>query len=278
MAPGLSGVPETMLWPLYNRAAEARRRDALLSDSHAVLIADAIAYDYRRSFGKPDFSHALRALIIDRVLRTWLARNPGGQVVALGEGLETQFYRVDDGTVRWLSVDLPEAIAVRERFVPDGERHRNLACSALDLRWADAVNEGRPVFVTAAGLLMYFRPEEVRGLVNRICELFPTAEIVFDVIPHWFSRMTLKGLKVTPHYQAPPMPWGLNRDELQGIRAWHPNLAEVRELPFEGGRGFFCRVFLPVARRLPWVGNKWFALVHLVCRPNLSKVTVSATP
>src|SRR5688500_10290250 len=94
VVPGLSGVPETMLWPLYNRAAEARRADRRLEDPHAVRVADAIAYDYRRSFGKPDFSHALRALIIDGVLRDWLARNPGGQVAALGEGLETQFYRV----------------------------------------------------------------------------------------------------------------------------------------------------------------------------------------
>lgn len=266
--PGLSGVPETMLWPLYNRAEEARRPDARLADPHAVRIADAIDYDYRRSFGRPDFSHALRALLIDGVLRAWLARNPGGQVVALGEGLETQFHRVDDGAVRWLSVDLPEAIAVRERFVPDTDRHRNVACSALDLRWADEVDAARPVFVTAAGLLMYFRPDEVRRLVASVCERFPTAEMAFDVVPRWFSRATLKGLRITPHYQAPPMPWGLDRNELRGIRAWHPNIAEARELPFEGGRGFFCGVFLPVVRRLPWAGNKWFALVHLVCRPN----------
>jgi O-methyltransferase involved in polyketide biosynthesis len=267
--PELSGVPETMLWPLYNRAAEARRPDARLSDPHAVRIADGIDYDYPRHFGKPDFSHALRSLIIDRALKAWLVRHARGQVVALGEGLETQFHRVDDNAVRWLSVDLPEAIAVRARFLPDTPRHRNLACSALDQRWMDEVDATRPLFVTAAGLLMYFQPDEVRRLIAAICERFPTAEMIIDVIPRWFSRMTTspRGLKVTRHYTAPPMPWALDRNELRSIKTWHPNIAELTELPVEGGRGFFCGVFLPTVRRLPRLRHKWFSIVHLRCRP-----------
>lgn len=270
--PDLAGVPETMLWPLYNRAAEARRPNPLLSDPLAASIADRIDYDYARSFGRPDSAHAVRAAKIDRLLRTWIHERPGGRVVALGEGLETQFHRVDDGRVRWLSVDLPEAIAVRARFLSDTERHRNLACSALDLRWTAEVPPGEPVFVTAAGLLMYLPPHEVRRLIASIADRYPLAEVAFDVIPHWFSRLTLRGLKRTRHYTLPPMPWALNRDELASIKAWHPNIAEVREVPFEGGRGVFSRVVLRVLRRLPWLGNKTFSLVHLVCRPPAARI------
>lgn len=264
----LTGIPETMLWPLHNRAAEARRPDAFLRDPLAVEIADSIDYDYVRSFGKPDASHAIRAVVFDQVLHRWLHEHPGGQVIALGEGLETQFHRVDDGRVRWLSVDLPEALNVRSRFLPDTDRHRNLACSALDLRWMDEVTGCRSVFVTAAGLLMYFHPEEVRRLIATIAERFTEGEMLFDVIPHWLSRLTLRGLKKTPHYTLPPMPWGLNRDELKTMKKWHTNISEVREMPFEGGRGFFCNVLLRVIRRLPWLGNRTFSLVHLICRPS----------
>jgi O-methyltransferase involved in polyketide biosynthesis len=42
--------------------------------------------------------------------------------VALGEGLETQFWRVDNGRCRWLTVDVPEARQVRERLLERGER------------------------------------------------------------------------------------------------------------------------------------------------------------
>ena len=86
ITPKLEGVPETMLWALYNRAAEARRPDALITDPLAIQIADAIKYDYARSFGQPESGQVIRALLSDRLLRAWLQYHPGGQVVALGEG------------------------------------------------------------------------------------------------------------------------------------------------------------------------------------------------
>ena len=68
-------VPETMLWNLHHRAAEARRPDTVLAD-------------------------------------------PAGTVVALGDGLETQFWRVDNGRVRWLSVDLEEGAPLARGRLP----------------------------------------------------------------------------------------------------------------------------------------------------------------
>lgn len=264
----LTGVPETMLWPLYNRAVEARRPDALLHDPRAIQIADAIAYDYARSFGPPESGQVIRARLSDQVLREWLQQHPGGQVVALGEGLETQFHRVDDGRVRWLAVDLPEAIAIRSRFLPDTDRHRNLAASALDLHWMEAVDAGPSVFITAVGLLKYFYPADVRALITAIAERFPTAHMIFDVMPPLLVRWAQQGrYRKTAHYAAPPMYWGLNRDELPTLKTWHPNIAQVREIPFEGGRGVQYRLILPLLRRVPWLGNKLFSLVHLQCQP-----------
>jgi O-methyltransferase involved in polyketide biosynthesis len=130
----ISGVPETMLWALYNRAAEARRTNTVLHDPMAVQVAERIPYDYAR-FGKPEAGQVMRAVTIDRLLKDWIQGHPSGQVIALGEGLETQFHRVDNGNIRWLSIDLPEVIAIRTRFLPDTDQRHNLACSALDFRW-----------------------------------------------------------------------------------------------------------------------------------------------
>jgi len=188
--------------------------------------------------------------------------------VALGEGLETQFHRVDDGRVRWLAVDLPEAIAVRALFLPDSDRHRNLACSALDLRWMEAVDPRQGVFLIAVGLLKYFHPQEVRCLVAVIAERYPTAEIILDVMPRLMVRLAQAGwYRPTVHYTVPAMYWGVNRNELQVLRSWHPNIAEVHDIDFRGGRGAGYRIVLPLLRRLPWIGNWLFALVYVRCRP-----------
>jgi O-methyltransferase involved in polyketide biosynthesis len=104
----LGGVPETLLWTLYHRAIEARRPDGILDDPRAVALVDAIEYPFAERFGTRDGPlsqwQALRVKTFDREVRRFLAAHPAGTVVALGEGRETQFWRVDNGSVRWLTV------------------------------------------------------------------------------------------------------------------------------------------------------------------------------
>jgi O-methyltransferase involved in polyketide biosynthesis len=246
----LAGVPETLLWTLYNRASEARRADGLLRDPLAVKIADAIDYPFASHFGRPGEGHVLRALRFDEQVRRFLEEHPDGTVVALADGLETQAWRVDNGRMRWLSVDLPEAIDVRRRFLTETDRFRDLPCSALDFRWMDEVDASRGVMITAQGLLMYLAPADVARLIAGCAERFPGGSMLFDVIPRWASRMMGRGFQKTKAYRLPPMPWGLNADELATLRSFHPNIVRVREVDIGRGRGF---VFRYAVRFLSWI-------------------------
>ena len=262
----LGGVPETLLWPLYNRAAFARRPGALLHDPKSVAIHDAIDYPFARHFGKPNEAHALRALRFDDEVRRFLSEHPDGTVVALGEGLETGFWRVDNGRVRWLAVDLPEVIAFRSHWLPDTDRHTSLACSALDFRWMDHVDRSRGVFLMAEGLLMYFEPDDVRRLLGACAERFPGSEMMFDVIPRWLSKNTLRGWWLTEHYRTPRMPWGIDVNEQTGLRAIHRNIVGVREVDIGRGQSFLFGSLLPLLEHLPipaFVANKRPAFIVL---------------
>jgi O-methyltransferase involved in polyketide biosynthesis len=231
IVPDLAGISETMLWSLHNRASETARPDGVLVDPESGRIRSAINYDFARRFGDPAGSLAARAAEIDRALRSWLRHHPDGCVVSLGEGLETQGHRVDNGRLRWLSVDLPDAIRLRERFLAPTQRFCHIAASALDPVWMDAVDPQSDIFIVAQGLLMYLEPETVRRLFTCVADRFPAAEIVFDAVPRWFSHLTLWGLNQTPRYRLPAMPWGINRDELEStLRSWHPLVATVEFL------------------------------------------------
>ena len=268
ITPGLAGVSTTMLWALHGRAVEAARPDAVLNDPDSVRIHQAIDFDFERHFGVPAGSLAVRAAEIDRVLRNWIGRHPDGLVVSLGEGLETQSRRVDNGRVRWLSVDLPDAIRLRERFLPPTERFRHLPVSALDLAWMDEVDASGDVFIVAQGLLMYLQPETLAPLFAAIADRFPGAEMVFDVVPRWFSRLTLLGLHQTPYYQLPPMPWGINQDEVEPVlRAWMPNLDSVRSLDYRLPRGV-PSIVADIVNTMPFVRHEVPHLVHVVLAPD----------
>ncbi|RMH94974.1 class I SAM-dependent methyltransferase [Lysobacter pythonis] len=258
----LDGVPETMLWTLYNRATEALRPDAWIKDPEAVRIYQSIAYDYARSFGVPDSSHAVRSLMFDEVVGAWMKSHPGGTVVELACGLETQFHRCDDGRVRWLCVDVPEAIDVRERFLSPSERCRHLRGSAFDEHWMDEVDPSRGVFVTAQGLFMYFEEAQIKTLVTRIAERWSEVDLMFDMLPRWLSRKTLSGLWATPHYRVPPMPWGVNRDEIAPLlKSWSKRVVSVAEAPYRRYRGF-PEAFVPLIAYVPLLWKYLPNIVH----------------
>ncbi|MEU6236163.1 class I SAM-dependent methyltransferase [Kitasatospora sp. NPDC047058] len=247
--PALGAVPETALWTLWHRAVEARRPDAVLHDPKAVELVARIDYPFAERFGEGALVaqiQALRAACFDREVDDFLARHPRGTVVCLGEGLETQAWRVDNGRARWLSVDLPETAALRERLLPPDERHRILPCSATDLRWTDEVDAGQGLLISAQGLLMYLHPGEVRALIAACAERFPGATFVLDAVPRWFSARAVRGKLRNRHYQAPPMPFGMDADERSKLATAHPAVTDIREVYPEGGRGL-VRALLPLA-------------------------------
>lgn len=257
----LDGVSETLLWTLYHRAMEARRPDAVLDDPMGVELLDAIDYPFERRFGKADMGsaqgQALRARTFDAQIRAFLHEHPEGTVVALGEGLETQFWRVDNGSVRWLSVDLPEIVELRRQLLPEEPRIRQVACSALDDAWMSEVDPAHGVLVTAQGLLMYLKPAEVRGLIARCAARFPGGSLVLDAVPRWFSAQTVKGrVKTREGFVAPPMPWGMNASERWKLHGAHPNIREIRDLALVPGRGFFYTRVAPYAHLIPVVRNR----------------------
>lgn len=236
-ASNLGGVPETLLWTLRNRAVESARPDSPYRDPMSEDLYRRIRHHY--GFGKPSQSHPLRALAFDEVTRRFIAEHPDGTIVALGEGLQTSFWRIGNDRVRWLSVDVPEAIDLRRRLLPAAPNLQHLACSALDRTWMDHVDPGDGVLITAEGLLMYFSPEDARALIGDCAALFGGGRMVFDNIPRWFSRKTLKGLKVSDGYTAPPMPFALDVGDALALADTIPGVRTATDVDLPPGRGLW---------------------------------------
>lgn len=265
VTPELGGVPETLLWTLYHRALEARRPDAVLADPKAVELVDRIDYPFEQHFGAGGLSQlqALRARCFDREVRRFLAAHPDGTVVALGEGLETQFWRVDNGRVTWVSVDLPESITLRDELLPRSPRERRVACSALDRRWMDEVDPSRGLLVTAQGLLMYLQRDDVDALVTACAERFPAAHFVFDAVPRWLVAQSRRGaLKGGGGYRPPPWQWGLDAQEERRLAQLHPCIADLRALAAPRGRGAVHGLLLPLASRVPALRRRMLSVLR----------------
>jgi O-methyltransferase involved in polyketide biosynthesis len=235
----LKDVPETMLWTLHNRVTEAMRDDGIIKDDKAIEIYNSIDYNYFENFGAGEPSHAVRSLIFDREVTKFLDQYPEGFIVNLGDGLETQQFRIPVNSATWLSVDLPEAIEIRERFIKPDSKHVHFAGSALDKGWMESIPKNAPVFVTAQGLFMYFKESEVMNTIQTISNNLSNGYLMFDTIPEWLSKKTMseKGWQKTKSYTTPKMPWGINRDKISEIKSWSDNIRELEEIRWSFPRG-----------------------------------------
>ena len=248
----LEGVSATTLWTLRNRATEAKRSDGVIRDPRAVALLDAIDYDYDK-FGSPSQVHALRALAFDTTTRGYLTAHPKAAIVALAEGLQTSFWRLDSASASeftWYSIDLPPVMALRNRLLPRDERIIELAQSALDRGWMDRVDDSGGVFITAEGLLMYLEPDDALSLIRDCAERFPGGQMMFDSVPPWFSQRTLKEHKLSSRYITPPMPFALTADEGIGLTARIPGVVAARDIALPPGRGIFKLAFWPPLDRI----------------------------
>jgi O-methyltransferase involved in polyketide biosynthesis len=256
----LDGVSATTLWTLHNRGTEAKRPDGVIRDPWAVALFDAISYDYRK-FGRPGQPHALRARAFDDATCEYLRTHPKASVVALAEGLQTSVWRLDAVGVAkeltWYSIDLPPVIALREQLLPDDDRIVALAQSALDRSWMDRVDASHGVFITAEGLLMYLQPDDALSLIRDCATRFPGGRMMFDSIPPWFSRRTVKGLRLSDRYQPPPMPFGMTVDEGVALADSVPGVRAARDVAFPPGRGIWKWLAWPQLDRIGiWRRNR----------------------
>jgi methyltransferase (TIGR00027 family) len=220
----LSGVAETLFLPLYIRALESQRPDALIKDDQAIALTKQLNYDpswIKKMMVDEDDKTGLvlRNRQFDRYVQDFLARHPDAVVVHLGCGLDSRFERVDNGKVEWYDLDLPQVIELRRELI-GGEtaRYHFLAYSAFDRAWLDvvSVHRPRPFLFLAEGVLMYFEEAQIKSLVLMLRENFPGAELVLDAFSPflvWANNVRIARTKIGARYH-----WGLKRGK--DVESW----------------------------------------------------------
>ena len=186
----LTGVMETMLVPLLARAKYSRTHPHLMQDLEAIRIVKELDYDFSiaRRDSLATAGVAARTILFDDLVSDFIRRHPGATVVNLACGLDTRFPRVDDGTLCWYNLDLPEVMEIRARCIPPHARVKDLSVSVLDAGWPSRVVITGEVLVVIEGLVMYFTAEEVRTLMAIIRDAFPRVTVLVETLSPMFRR------------------------------------------------------------------------------------------
>ena len=245
----LSGVPETMLQTVYARAKESRGRGAI-HDAKAEGIIGRLDYDFSLA-DKDTAMHSgviARTIVLDRLTKEWLAKHPGVVVVNIACGLDTRCYRMP-GCSHWYNLDLPEAMAVREKLLPESGAISQIAMSAVD-DWGGEISEQNvPVLIVIEGLTMYLSAKEVQQIFAVISSRFEKAmafvETMNPMIVRRFKEKSIEGSHAK-------FTWGVKSGE--ALAALLPDFRFVEEHSLTEGMAAFSPIY-KLLDKLPAVRN-----------------------
>ncbi len=181
----LSGLEQTLLVPLRGRAKFSRENPSILNDTKAIELAEQLEYDFSRIDKTLGVLGNLMlpaiAKHVDDTARAFIAEHSKASVIDLGAGLDTTYYRVDNGSIHWYDLDLPAVIDLRQRLIPETARSMCIAKSLLDPSWLDdIIDTENGVFMIAAGVLIFFQGSDIKSFFSSLADGLPGAEIVFN--------------------------------------------------------------------------------------------------
>ncbi len=178
------GIPEVMLQALRGRAKESLREGHFLYDGKAVQVVEALDYDFSEldRYAVMGRGAIAKAVLLDGLVKDYIERNPDAAIVDVACGIDTRFYRVDNGQIRWYNMDLPETIEARQRLLGSHERVRDIQKSVLDESWAEEVETAGPVLFLVEGFSMYSNKQDVQKIFKIIRTNFRQADVLMEIM------------------------------------------------------------------------------------------------
>ncbi|SNV64240.1 class I SAM-dependent methyltransferase [Veillonella rodentium] len=189
----LNAVGETALLTLYARARDYESEQSVLKDKKSWDILKEIDFDFDQFKDvKMSYYGILgRAKVIDEEIRKFISLYPDCIVVSLGAGLDTMFYRVDNGYIDWYNIDFAGVIEARTHFFDPYERVHNLVSSITDDSWTGKIEiNGRKLLLVSEGVVMYLSPDEMTRFLTLLTDSFSEFTLYLDMISPYVAKHT----------------------------------------------------------------------------------------
>lgn len=242
---------------------ETQKKKPLLVDQTAVEIIDKIDHDFSTITGNLSEISRLgwigRSLSFDDIVRGFIEKHPEATVVNLGCGLDTTFERVDNGTIEWLDLDLPDVIEIRGQFIHESARRRFAAQSLFDDAWLHLLEGREDILFIAAGVLYYFEEQAIKDLLGKLADRFPKCEIAFDAtLPIGVKMANKMVIKNSGMDEKSFLKWGLKG--AKHLLQWDARIRIIEEFTLFKN----VRIGLPFKTRLGMLLSDMLKMQYMV--------------
>ncbi len=200
----LSGVPATLFIPLTARIYASKNFPAYFYDDKSLELEKEIPSDL---ISKKSNQYQLLASVarydnFDEVIRHFIQKHGEANIINLGCGLETAYFRIADGRATFYEIDFPDVIEHRRNALGEGDKEILLGYSLLDLNWTKHVDASRPSLMVVSGVFQYLHEEEILTFLKEVRKALPGSEILFDYTNSVGIKYTNKYVKKTGNADA----------------------------------------------------------------------------
>jgi methyltransferase (TIGR00027 family) len=194
-------VSITAYWTLAARYADATGPRPVANDTYAARFMDDDARAVAERFSalkRPVQSFPVRHRMIDDMLREELGRDRSARIIVIGCGFDTRAYRLDGG--RWVELDEPELLAIKEARLPAAEAPRPLERVPIRFREESLEATLTPyatdehVVIVLEGILGYLPDPDRQALLATLVRLFPHHAVVCDLLTRTFLARYARSL------------------------------------------------------------------------------------
>lgn len=262
----LAPLEQTALLTEYCRALDQRSPRPILGDRWAVDTVEAIDYDFTSLAATPSVVPlvALRAKMLDGVIRAFLTEHPDAVVVDLGAGLSSAVHRVNPGAgVDWYSVDRPAVLALRAAVLPTHPADHPVPADLTAPGWAEQIPADRPAIVFADGLIAFLDEDTVKALFSHVTTHFATGVLAFnDYGPVSRANRLLGRLATSRKTNSPHNQWNFpGFADARRPESWNPALSlygeqSVMQRPEASAFPRGLRLAARLSHRIPSIARK----------------------
>ena len=173
-------VPTNLVQHLWFRSRESLADDGLVYDPIAAQACKRCQLAPECLTGELDQQQLLYATLTqlcDSQVQQFLSHNPDAWIINVGAGLDTRFYRLDNGRCHWVELDVTENLLWRQRLFHKNERYRLECGSVDDLTWLDELNipEQASVMVVCEHALLDCNEQQTAHFIQSLSRYFTHA-------------------------------------------------------------------------------------------------------
>ena len=178
----LQGVEDTLYIPLYARIYASKRFPDYFYDEKALLLEDSNSLKTiaENTFEYFNMASVCRQQTIDKKIISFLENNHACNVVFLGAGLETAYFRIRNDVSNFYEVDLEHVISLRERLLGHGKNEKLIGCDMFSMEWVKYLDTSKHTLIVLAGAFQYFTKDRIIHFIRQIQNRIPKCEMIFD--------------------------------------------------------------------------------------------------